>query len=261
MSDITHTLTQGSIPLLISMPHVGTRIPPEIAAGMTPTALQLDDTDWHIERLYDFARAMGASILVPTYSRYVIDLNRPPDGSSLYPGQATTGLCPQTTFDGIALYQAGAEPDAAQTAQRLDAYWRPYHAALQAELARLQAGHGRVFLWEAHSIRSHVPRLFDGELPVFNFGSVGGQSCDPARAARLFALAQATGRSAVLDGRFKGGYITRAYGRPQQGVQAIQLELAQRAYMEERLPYAYDETAAAQTAMQLEALVRAFIAD
>lgn len=261
MPEAIYTLTQGSMPLLISMPHVGTRIPPAIATRMTPTAHQLDDTDWHIERLYGFARTLGASILVPTYSRYVIDLNRPPDGSSLYPGQNTTGLCPHTTFDGVPLYAAGMEPDEAETAQRLAQYWRPYHAALQDELARLQARHGRVFLWEAHSIRSHVPRLFDGELPVYNFGTVGGQSCAPARSARLLALAQATGRSAVLDGRFKGGYITRAYGRPAQGVQAIQLELAQRSYMEEQLPYAYNEAAAAETALELETLVRAFIDD
>jgi N-formylglutamate deformylase len=261
MPNPTYTLIEGHAPLLISMPHVGTELPPELRPRLTPTALQVDDTDWHIERLYGFAAELGASVLVARYSRYVIDLNRPPDGSSLYPGQNTTGLCPTTTFDGVPLYADGAEPDAEETAARLAHYWRPYHDALQNELARLRARHGRAFLWDAHSIRSHVPRLFDGELPVFNFGSADGRSCDAQRSERLLALARQSDHSAVLNGRFKGGYITRAYGQPEQGVQAMQLELAQRSYMEERLPYAYDESAAARTAQHLRALVSAFVAD
>jgi N-formylglutamate deformylase len=257
-----YTLTRGTAPLLISMPHVGTRIPAELAQRMTPVAHQIDDTDWHLERLYGFAERIGASLLVPQHSRYVIDLNRPADGSSLYPGQNTTGLCPTITFDGVPLYLEGAEPDAADIAARLATYWQPYHQALQAELTRLRELHGRAFLWEAHSIRSHVPRLFDGELPVYNFGTVDGQSCEPARADRLLALARGTiDASTVMNRRFKGGYITRAYGRPQEGIQAIQLELAQRSYMQETLPYAYDESRASVTARHLEALVTTFIED
>jgi len=261
MSASIYTLTRGTVPLLISMPHVGTQLPATLAARMTPVARQLDDTDWHLERLYAFAHQLGASILVPVHSRYVIDLNRPADGASLYPGQNTTGLCPDITFDGVPLYLDGEVPDAHDIAQRLDTYWQPYHHALQAELARLRATHGRALLWEAHSIRSHVPRLFDGELPVFNFGTVDGQSCDTALATRLLELARhESGSNAVLNGRFKGGYITRAYGQPAEGVQAIQLELAQRSYMQETRPYAYDVDKAARTARVLETLVKTFLA-
>ncbi len=261
MSVSIYTLTRGTSPLLISMPHVGTQVPPAIAERMTPVARQLDDTDWHLERLYAFAHALGASILVPVHSRYVIDLNRPADGASLYPGQNTTGLCPHTTFDGAPLYLDQAVPDARDIAQRLDTYWLPYHEVLQAELARLRATHGRALLWEAHSIRSHVPRLFEGELPMFNFGTVDGASCDSALANRLLQQAQQeSGATAVLNGRFKGGYITRAYGHPADGVQAIQLELAQRSYMQESLPYAYAADKAARTSQILERLVRTFMA-
>jgi N-formylglutamate deformylase len=261
MTQSIYTLTKGTTPLLISMPHTGTQIPAALAARMTPVARQLDDTDWHLERLYAFARRLGASLLVPANSRYVIDLNRPPDNTNLYPGQNTTNLCPLTTFDGAPLYLAGSEPDPADIAQRLAIYWQPYHQALQGELARLRALHGRARLWEAHSIRSRIPRLFDGELPCFNLGTVDGKSCDAALAKRLFDLLQVSGASAVQNGRFKGGYITRAYGKPQDGVQAIQLELAQRSYMEETPPYAYDAEKAQTTAQQLEQLVQAFIAD
>jgi N-formylglutamate deformylase len=256
------TLHRGTAPLLVSMPHIGTELPESVRGTMTDVALQVDDTDWHIERLYEFAQRLGASILQPRYSRYLVDLNRPPDNTSLYPGQNTTGLCPDTTFDGVPLYREGLQPDAAEVARRLELYWRPYHAALQEELARLQQTHGIVRLWDAHSIRSHVPRLFDGELPVFNFGTASGAACDSAIADAMLAQVarSAPGQPAVLNGRFKGGYITRAYGAPQRGVHAIQLELAQRSYMMETAPYTYDEQLARPLQATLENLLTQFIA-
>lgn len=259
--DAVVDLHQGSGPLLISMPHVGTHLPEDIAARLSPTGLAVDDTDWHIESLYDFAAAMGASVLRPRCSRYVIDLNRPADGMSLYPGQNSTGLCPVTTFDGVALYRQGQAPDAAETARRLALYWQPYHTALQAELARIKSIHGYALLWDAHSIRSVIPHLFEGQLPVFNFGTAQGTSCAPGIAEDLLAQVQASAAHlpAVLNGRFKGGYITRAYGNPAQQVHAIQLELAQRCYMQEVAPYALDEALAHSMKPVLAALLERFM--
>ncbi|MGE8509078.1 N-formylglutamate deformylase [Paraburkholderia sp. 22099] len=250
------SLHQGSLPLLISIPHLGTQIPADIAATMTPVAQRTDDCDWHLDRLYAFAKRMGASILAPTYARYVIDLNRPPDGANLYPGQDTTGLLPVDTFDKAPLYLEGHLPSEAEVARRRDAYWKPYHDALKNELAALKARHGKVLLWEAHSIRSHVPRFFEGRLPDFNFGTSNGASAVAGLAEELAAVVERHGEySAVANGRFKGGYITRQYGQPSQDVHAVQLELSQITYMEERFPYAYDETLAASVEPLLEALV------
>lgn len=225
---------RGDAPLLVSLPHDGSAIPEDLIPRLTGSARAAPDTDWHVSRLYDFARGLGASMIVPHWSRYVVDLNRPPDDVSLYPGQNTTGLCPIVQFSGEPVYQPGAEPGEAEVVARVDRYWRPYHQALSAELQRLLALHGRVVLWEGHSIRSRVPFLFDGELPAFNLGTAAGASCSPDLAHRLGAVLTAQdGYSHVVNGRFKGGYITRHYGRPEAGVQAVQLELAQRAYMDE----------------------------
>jgi N-formylglutamate deformylase len=231
----------GTAPLLVSMPHAGTHVPPEIAARLTDEARQVPDTDWHLARLYDFTVEMGASVLVATHARYVIDLNRPPDGSSLYPGQSVTGLCPLDTFDGTPIYlDPGDAPNAAEIDTRRHAFWQPYHDRLAQELARLKALHGVAVLWDAHSIRSVVPRFFEGRLPDLNFGTADGASCDPALAAALLAqAAQAPGYTAVLNGRFKGGHITRHHGRPLDGVHAVQLEMTQCSYMQEALPFAY----------------------
>ncbi len=232
---------QGTRPLLISMPHVGTHVPPALAARFTDEARHLPDTDWHLERLYDFAGdELGASVLVATHSRYVIDLNRPPDDQNLYPGQDTTGLCPVDTFDKTPIYAMGDVPGEAEIAARRAAIWRPYHAQLQAELDRLKAAHGTALLWDAHSIRSHLPRFFEGKLTDLNLGTANGASCDPALAATLLRIArEATRYSAVLDGRFQGGHITRRYGNPAQGVHAVQLEMTQSSYMQEQLPFDY----------------------
>ncbi|CAE6819829.1 hypothetical protein R75461_06040 [Paraburkholderia nemoris] len=250
------SLHQGSLPLLISIPHLGTQIPADIAATMTPVAQRTDDCDWHLDRLYAFAKRMGASILAPTYARYVIDLNRPPDGANLYPGQDTTGLLPVDTFDKEPLYLDGHLPTDSEVARRRDAYWKPYHDALTGELAELKARHGKVLLWEAHSIRSHVPRFFEGRLPDFNFGTSNGASAVAGLGEELAAVVgRHGGYSAVANGRFKGGYITRQYGQPSQGVHAVQLELSQITYMEEQMPYAYDEALAAKIEPLLEELV------
>ena len=253
---------QGTAPLLISMPHAGTHVPPAIAARLTPEARQVPDTDWHLPRLYDFAQALGASILVATHSRYVVDLNRPPDGTSLYPGQSVTGLCPVDTFDDRPLYANPADlPDEAEVAARRAAYWAPYHAQLRAELERLRAAHGVAVLWDAHSIRSVLPRFFEGRLPDLNLGTGDGISCDPALAQALLGEAcAATAYTAVLNGRFKGGHITRHYGAPARNIHAVQLEMTQCSYMQEAMPFDYLPEVAAGVLPHLHRMVEAALA-
>lgn len=259
MDDIFH-LHQGQAPLLVSLPHDGTRVPADIAARMTASARRVPDTDWHVSRLYEFARGLGASILVPTHSRYVVDLNRPPDDTSLYPGQNTTGLCPVTQFSGEPVYLPGAEPDPAEIAHRVETYWRPYHDNLDAELQRIRGQHGRVVLWEGHSIRGTLPFLFEGRLPDLNLGTAAGHSCSPQLARRLAGVLAAHPQySHVVDGRFKGGYITRHYGAPETGVEAVQLELAQRTYMDED-SFAWDAPRAGALQQVLRALLQAALA-
>ena len=251
----------GHQPLLISIPHGGTYLPPDLAARLTPEARQVPDTDWHLDRLYDFSEAIGASVLLATHSRYVIDLNRPPDGASLYPGQNVTGLCPVDTFDETPIYSVGDVPQEAEIAARREAIWRPYHDQLAAELARLQQVHGRVVLWDAHSIRSVLPRFFEGKLPDLNLGTADGASCDPALALTLLDIAQqSTAHTAVLNGRFKGGHITRQYGNPAQGVHAVQLEMTQCSYMHEALPFDYLPNVAADVQPTLRRMVEAALA-
>jgi N-formylglutamate deformylase len=247
---------RGNLPLLISMPHVGTRIPEDIAKSMTDVARYVDDCDWHLERLYAFATRSGATLIVPNYSRYVIDLNRPPDGANLYPGQDTTGLLPVDTFDKTPLYHPGGEPAANEIARRRAQYWQPYHDALAEELARMKRAHGKVLLWEAHSIRSQVPRFFEGRLPDFNFGTAGGASAAPGMAEALAeCVRRHNGYTSVANGRFKGGYITRHYGNPGEGIHAVQLELSQVTYMQETRPYHYSDALAARIEPLLEALI------
>ena len=252
-------LHRGDAPLLISIPHNGTRVPASIASRLTDEARRVPDTDWHVADLYAFARELGASLLVPTHSRYVVDLNRSEDDVSLYPGQNTTGLCPVVRFDGGPVYRDGEAPDAAEIAARVDTYWRPYHAALADELARLRAAHGRVVLWEAHSIRGTLPFLFEGRLPDLNLGTAGGASCSAALQEALGrVLAAQSGYDTVVNGRFKGGHITRHYGRPASGVDAVQLEISQRCYMDET-SFAWDAERAAALTPVLRALLDAAI--
>ncbi|GAA5011385.1 N-formylglutamate deformylase [Pseudoluteimonas lycopersici] len=251
--DYACTLHRGTVPLLVSLPHDGTELPPGIAARMTEAARGVPDTDWHVSRLYAFANELGASILVPRYSRYVVDLNRPPDDASLYPGQNTTGLCPMQRFSGDPVYLPGQEPSEDEVRERVEDYWRPYHDALHAELERLRTLHGHVLLWEGHSIRgSDLPFLFEGRLPDLNLGTASGASCSPALQAKLEAVLSAQSTyDWVANGRFKGGHITRHYGDPARGIDAVQLEISQRNYMDED-SFEYDAAKAAK----LQALLR-----
>lgn len=228
-------LHRGTAPLLVSVPHDGTHVPEDIATRLTDSARRVPDTDWHVARLYaDAARALGASILVPTHSRYVIDLNRSEDDVSLYPGQNTTGLCPTVQFTGEPVYREGEEPGEAEVRARVERYWRPYHAALRAELNRLRNAHGRVVLWEGHTINGALPFLFEGRLPDLNLGTAAGASCTQALQQRLVQVLEAQGDyDFVANERFKGGHITRHYGDPGNGIDAVQLEISQRTYMDE----------------------------
>lgn len=241
MSDPVFTLQRGTTPLLLSLPHVGTEIPDELRARLVPRALEVEDTDWHLEPLYAFARELGATVLAARYSRYVVDLNRPREDTPMYSGVNTTGLCPVSFFTGEPLYRPGQAPDAAEVRQRCEHYWRPYHETLQQELQRLRAQHGHAVLFDGHSIKSELPWLFEGELPALNLGTADGASCAPSMRLALAELLE--GQSAyshVIDGRFKGGYITRRYGRPAEGIHAVQLEMCWRCYMAEDAPYRLD---------------------
>ena len=250
---------QGRVPLLISMPHAGLRLTPAVEAGLIPAARSLPDTDWHIPQLYDFAQKLGASTLAAEYSRFVIDLNRPSDDKPLYAG-ATTGLYPATLFDGIPLFQEGLEPSREERASYLQQIWTPYHRTLAEELARLKAEFGYALLFDAHSIRSIIPHLFDGKLPDFNLGTFNGVSCDPLLASQLEAIcARHAQFSHVLNGRFKGGNITRQYGNPAENIHAVQLELCQCTYMEEFEPFRYRADLAEPTQEVLKQLLQGFL--
>ena len=229
-------IRQGHAPLLVSIPHTGTDIPAHCQAGLVSPWLARRDADWWIETLYDFAAALDATVIRTSISRTVIDVNRDPSGVSLYPGQATTELCPTTTFDGEPLYRAGFIVSEADIAQRRREYFDPYHEAIEAEIARLRASHSAIVLYDCHSIRSVIPRLFDGALPHFNIGTNSGASCAPALQMRIEEICRQSGLESIANGRFKGGYITRAYGNPGEGVHAVQMELACRAYMREPIP-------------------------
>ncbi|PJG45855.1 N-formylglutamate deformylase [Sphingobium sp. LB126] len=222
---------QGEAPLVLALPHTGTDLA-DVERDFRSPALARRDADWWVDRLYGFAHDLGATVVRSTISRSVVDVNRDPSGASLYPGQVTTELCPTATFDGEPLYP-GAGPDEAEIIRRVDRWFVPYHAALAGEIARLRVRHGRVVLYDAHSIRSHVPRLFGGELPVFNIGTFGGVSCSPALSTAVQGICAGSGQSHVLNGRFKGGWTTRNYGEPDKGVHAIQMELAMRGYLDE----------------------------
>jgi N-formylglutamate deformylase len=251
---------RGEAPLLVSLPHTGGEIPPELEARMVSGWLARKDADHAVERLYGFARELGATTLRTTISRSVIDVNRDPSGAALYPGQFTTGLCPLTTFDGERLYAPGQEPDPAESARRSARFFAPYHGALEAELARLRAQHARVVLYDAHAIRSRVPRLFKGTLPQLNIGTFAGKSCDRALTQRVEQACRRSSFSWITDGRFQGGWTTRHYGQLERGVHAVQMEIACRAYLLEpegeldatNWPPSYD----AERAAPLQAVLR-----
>jgi formiminoglutamase len=223
----------GDAPLILSLPHTGVDIPPAIEARLTSPWLARKDCDWWVDQLYAFAAGLGATVVRTRISRTVIDVNRDPSGASLYPGQTTTGLCPTQSFDGEALYHDGLEPDDAEIGARRAAFFDPYHQALRSQIDRLRERHAKVVVYDAHSIRSRAPRLFEGQLPQFNIGTNSGAACAPALVAAVEAKCEASGFSWISNGRFKGGWITRSLGRPGRGVHALQMELACRGYMDE----------------------------
>jgi formiminoglutamase len=248
-------VVRGDSPLVLGLPHTGTDVPDDCLARLNDTGRALADTDWHIDRLYA-GLVPGTTSVRTTVHRYVIDVNRDPSGESLYPGQNTTGLCPLTDFDGLPLYLEGQEPEATEVARRCAAYHAPYHAALKAELDRVKAIHGFAVLYDCHSIRSQIPFLFDGTLPDFNIGTNSGATCAPSIEAAVARICQnAASYSTVLNGRFKGGWTTRHYGRPGDGVHAIQMELAQSTYMLERAPWDYVENRADRTRSHLKSIL------
>ncbi|NMP30563.1 N-formylglutamate deformylase [Thalassotalea sp. M1531] len=252
------TLIKGNSPLLISMPHNGQEIPADIAETMTEEAKAIRDTDWFKDRLYDFAESIGASVIMPHNSRYVIDLNRNPSGENLYPGANSTELCPTTAFDLSPLYLPNKAPDSEEVSRRVELYWQPYHQALANRLSEIKQKFGCAILLEAHSILSHVPRFFEGRLPDFNFGTADGYSCSEALVKQVENI-DFQPYSQVTNGRFKGGYITRAFGNPADNVHALQLELSQITYMDEQ-ELTYNEVLAEKVKPKLKALVETLIA-
>lgn len=247
---------RGTEPLFITMPHVGTAIPSGLSSRFSDEACTVPDTDWHIEKLYAFARDMGASVLQAKWSRYVVDLNRPPDDQSLYPGQATTGLCPVVRFDGGEIYQSGQQPDATEIEERRGQYWQPWHDKLQEALNSIRDEFPRVVMWDAHSIRSVLPQFFQGKLPDFSIGTNDGQSCAPELEQRIADLAQQSSPfTMVSNGRYKGGYITRHYAAPERGIHTIQMELTQGAYMQETPPWAWESDQAGALQERLKVML------
>jgi formiminoglutamase len=258
MTEAWLTVKRGEAPLLMSFPHTGLSVPAERASGLQSFPLARHDADYHIDKLYAFANELGATTVHTALSRTVIDVNRDPSGASLYPGQATTGLVPTETFDGRPLYREGKAPTPDDIEERKTLYFAPYHLALAEEAARLRTLHRRIVLYDCHSIRSVIPRLFAGELPVFNIGTNDGKSCDPALTERVAAICAASRWSCVVDGRFKGGWITRIYGRPADGVHAIQMELAFRGYLpDESDPPPWDPDFAVPIQQTLRAVLEA----
>jgi N-formylglutamate deformylase len=248
---------QGGSPVVLGLPHTGTQVPADIWQRLNANGQSLADTDWHIDRLYNDLLPDVTTVRA-TFHRYVIDANRDPAGTSLYPGQNTTGLVPDTDFDGKAIWRDGQAPAPADIAARLAQFHAPYHAALQREMERVRAIHGVAVLYDCHSIRSHIAFLFEGRLPDFNIGTASGASCDNAIARSVAELAgDATGFTSVLNGRFKGGWTTRHYGRPQEGFHTIQMELAQITHLaSEALPFAYDDDKAARLRPYLKAILQ-----
>ena len=258
---MSYTLYRGNTPLLVSLPHVGTEIPHDQRPRYVERAYATEDTDWFLDRLYAFVRGLGASLIVPRYSRYLIDLNRPSENTPMYAGSNNTELCPTRFFSGEPLYNEGEAPDGAEITRRVQTYWQPYHDALRDELAALRERHGHAVLFDGHSIKSELPWLFEGTLPHMNLGTVGGTSCAPALRDALAGVFAAQSRySHVVDGRFKGGHITRHFGRPHEGLHAVQLEMCWRAYMDETPPFVWNDERAAEVTPLLQQLVQTMLA-
>ncbi len=254
-----YRFTEGTIPLLVSSPHSGTEVPPHILAYFTKEARTLPDTDWHIPQLYEFAAELGASQIEAVFSRYIVDLNRPPDNESLYPGKPTTGLCPVQMFDGEPLYIEGREPAEDEIERRKSEIWQPYHNKIAEELQRLKTEFGYALLYDCHSIRSMVPRLFAGRLPTLNLGTNHGESCASEIENALAGVMDASEYSSIVNGRFVGGHITRSHGNPRDNIHAVQMELTQADYMDEHYPFAYEPERATELQPTLKSVIEAFV--
>lgn len=254
-------LQQGDSPLVVDVPHAGTHVPAPIGAGLSAAARAFPDTDWHVDKLYAFAHGEGATVMCATHSRYVVDLNRDPSGAALYAGADNTELCPTRTFADEPVYLPGHAPGPDEVQRRIGLHFVPYHLALALEIERVRARHGYAVLLDGHSIRSEVPRFFAGRLPDLNLGTAGGASCAPALQARAASvLAAAAGFTHIVNGRFKGGWVTRNYGRPDENVHALQLEMAQCCYMDEAPPYRWDPARATGLVDNLRRLIAALMA-
>ena len=257
---MSYTLHRGTSALVVSMPHVGTFIPEALRPRYVERAWATEDTDWFLDRLYAFVKDLGASLIVPVESRYVVDLNRPSDNQPMYAGQNNTELCPTRFFTGDPLYREGQAPSAQEIQERVATYWRPYHQTLHEETQRLKAVHGHAVLFDAHSIKGELPWLFEGALPDMNLGTVNGQSCAASlRDALTRVFETQSTYTHVVDGRFKGGHITRHFGRPDQGIHTVQLEMSWRAYMQEEPPYVWHEPRAAAVTPLLRRLVETMV--
>jgi N-formylglutamate deformylase len=251
-------IDRGDTPLVVDVPHAGTFVPDAIAARLAPAARAVPDTDWHVEKLFSFVPGTGATLLVATHSRYVVDLNRDPSGAALYPGADNTELCPTRTFADEPIYVTGGAPNADEVAARRAEFFEPYHALLAAEIERVRQRHGYAILLDGHSIRSQVPRFFAGQLPDLNLGTADGASCaSGVQSCAALVLAGADGFSSVVNGRFKGGYVTRHYGAPARGIHALQLETAQACYMDEAAPYPWEPARAEKLVSVLQRLLAA----
>jgi len=256
MTDV-YAFSRGSGPLLVSIPHDGRALMPGQVQNMTRAGRALPDTDWNVRKLYDFVHELGASVIAAQYSRYVIDLNRPADDRALYDGQVSTGLCPLQTFDGEEIYTDGFMLSPEERERRTLTYWAPYHRKIRTTLDEMRDAFGYALLWDAHSIRSEVPSLFVGGLPDLNVGTDDGFSCERRICTSIMAVAESAGYSSVLNGRFRGGHITRFYGEPEQHVHAVQLELAQKTYMDEASGE-FDEMRADRIRRTLREMLTAF---
>jgi N-formylglutamate deformylase len=257
MTDI-YSFVRGRIPLLVSIPHDGRRLAPGQVERFTEAAKILPDTDWHVRQLYEFAATMGASVIAANYSRYVVDLNRPADDAAPYEGQVSTGLCPAKLFSGQDIYQSGAVVSANEQRQRVKDYWQPYHNHLQQTLADIREEFGYALLWDAHSIVGEMPSLFEGALPDLNIGTNDGKSCDATFTDKIMAVANESAYSAVVNERFRGGYITRYFGAIEKNVHAVQLELSQRNYMDEKT-LRYDAARASKLSKTIEHMMHVFV--
>ena len=255
-----YELHAGDGPLIFSVPHAGTDLPTDIAERLTSHARMLPDTDWHVEQLYDFAPELGATLIRANVSRYVIDLNRPPQDENLYPGQATTGLCPPIEFDGTPIYRDGKEVSADEVARRRETYWQPYHDALAAEIARVKTRHGYALLFDCHSIASRVPRLFPGTLPDLNLGTVNGASCANGLQSTIATRMRESGLTQIVNGRFIGGHITRRYGKPSDNVHAVQMEKGQDCHLMDDGSNRLDPVKAAKLKPVLRRIAEAMLA-